>query len=133
MASANETQVGGSHYKTKIEHWDYVLANEIPYLEAQIIKYLTRWRKKNGEEDVKKAFHFFQKLVESEGFNWRANMAEAPAGLLRGTGGGSGAVAGPEISPASSIASEFKAQLDPRKEYCSCLTPGIRKCPIHGM
>ncbi len=63
---ANSRQVGGDHYKTKIEHWDYVLANDIPYLEAQIIKYLTRWRKKNGLQDVLKAKHFLDKLIETE-------------------------------------------------------------------
>lgn len=63
---ANDFQVGGGHYKSKIEHWDYVLANEIPYLEAQIIKYLTRWRKKGGKEDVRKAYHFILKLAEAE-------------------------------------------------------------------
>jgi uncharacterized protein DUF3310 len=62
---ANDYQVGGKHYQSEIQHWDYVLANEIPYLEAMIIKYLTRWRKKNGVEDVKKAYHFFLKLAET--------------------------------------------------------------------
>lgn len=63
---ANGRQVGASHYKSEIEHWDYVIANDIPYLEAQIIKYLTRWRKKNGMEDVLKAQHFLDKLIEVE-------------------------------------------------------------------
>jgi Protein of unknwon function (DUF3310) len=65
--SANDGQVGGDHYKAKIQHWDYVLANEIPYLEAQIIKYLTRWRKKGGHQDLLKARHFMDKLFEFEG------------------------------------------------------------------
>jgi len=62
--SANDTQVGGTHYRTEIQHWDYVLANNIPYLEAQIIKYITRWRKKNGYQDLQKAEHFLRKLME---------------------------------------------------------------------
>lgn len=64
--TANSRQVGGSHYKSKIEHWDYVLANDIPYLEAQIIKYVSRWRKKNGLQDLQKAKHFLEKLIEHE-------------------------------------------------------------------
>ncbi len=44
--AANDRQVDGDHYKGKIQHWDYVLANDLPYLEAQVIKYVTRWRKK---------------------------------------------------------------------------------------
>ena len=63
---ANDTQVGGDHYRSPIQHWDYVLANEIPYMEAQIIKYVTRWRKKNGVQDLHKARHFLDKLIEYE-------------------------------------------------------------------
>jgi len=71
---ANDTQVGGEHYRSPIQHWDYVLANEIPYMEAQIIKYVTRWRKKNGIEDLHKARHFLEKLIE-----WETANLQAPA------------------------------------------------------
>lgn len=64
--SANEWQAGGSHYKgQKVEHWDFVLMHDIPYLEAQIIKYVMRHKKKNGAADLKKAEHFLEKLVET--------------------------------------------------------------------
>lgn len=64
---ANDTQVGGSHYQQQaIQHWDYVIANHIPYMEAQIIKYVSRWRNKNGLQDLEKALHFLQKLLEVE-------------------------------------------------------------------
>jgi hypothetical protein len=49
-----------------IEHWDFVLANDIPYMEAQVIKYISRWRDKNGMEDLYKAEHFLKKLIEWE-------------------------------------------------------------------
>ena len=62
---ANKRQEGGTHYQTKvIQPWDYILANDIPFLEGSIIKYLTRWRDKNGLEDLKKAQHFLEKLIE---------------------------------------------------------------------
>jgi len=64
--SANEKQVDGTHYKSTIECWDYILANNIGYLEGTAIKYLTRWRKKGGLNDIKKAIHFLEKLVETE-------------------------------------------------------------------
>ena len=64
--SANDKQVDGSHYKAPIECWDYILANNIGYLEGTAIKYLTRWRKKGGLNDIKKAIHFLEKLVEVE-------------------------------------------------------------------
>lgn len=62
--SANEKQVGGSHYKTKIEHWDWVHANDLNYFEGQITKYVARARKKNGLEDLEKARHFLDKYIE---------------------------------------------------------------------
>ena len=64
--SANDRQVGGKHYQTPIQHWDYVLANDIPYMEGQIIKYLVRWRKKGGLQDLHKARHYLDKLIEHE-------------------------------------------------------------------
>lgn len=76
-APANMNQIGGTHYKTPIEHWDYVVANEIPYLEAQIIKYLTRWRKKDGIKDLRKAQHFLQKLFETECVPWGETDADS--------------------------------------------------------
>ena len=64
--SANETQVAGSHYQTEYQHWDAVLdILENRYLEGQVTKYVTRWRKKNGVEDLRKALHFLDKLIEA--------------------------------------------------------------------
>ena len=64
--SANDRQVGGAHYKASIECWDFILANNLGYLEGTAIKYLTRYKKKNGVEDLKKAIHFIEKLIEVE-------------------------------------------------------------------
>jgi hypothetical protein len=63
-AKANDVQIGGDHYKFPIQPWDYILANDIGYLEGTAIKYLTRWKRKNGVEDLKKAKHFIDKLIE---------------------------------------------------------------------
>jgi len=62
--SANEKQVGGDHYKAKIQHWDWAWANNLDYFQAQITKYVARHKKKNGLEDLKKAQHFLDKYVE---------------------------------------------------------------------
>jgi len=64
-STANSVQVGGSHYRTAIQHWDYVLANDLDYFQAQITKYVTRWKKKNGLQDLKKAQHFLEKYIEA--------------------------------------------------------------------
>ena len=62
----NNTQVGGSHYKdAKYQHWDFAIDNRLGYIEGQITKYVTRWRKKNGIEDLEKAIHFLDKLQEA--------------------------------------------------------------------
>jgi len=66
MASANSKQVGGYHYASPIQHWDFVIANDIPYMEAQIMKYVFRHRMKGGVQDLKKAQHFLEKLIEVE-------------------------------------------------------------------
>lgn len=64
MGSPNDYQVGGNHYKTSHEHWDWVEANGIGYLEGTATKYLCRWPKKNGLEDLKKARHYTMKLID---------------------------------------------------------------------
>lgn len=65
--SANEVQHGGDHYKTQaIQVWDYVTSNNIPYLEGNAIKYLSRWRSKGGIEDLLKAKHYVEKIIENE-------------------------------------------------------------------
>lgn len=64
--AANETQVGGAHYNKPIQHWDYVVAQGLGYFEGQITKYVSRWREKNGLEDLRKARHFLDKLIEVE-------------------------------------------------------------------
>lgn len=62
--TANETQVGGTHYKTKYEHWDMVAKYGLGYFDGQITKYVGRWRFKLGLEDLQKARHFAVKLNE---------------------------------------------------------------------
>jgi len=65
--SALKAQVGGSHYKgMKIQHVDFVHANGIPYVEANAIKYICRHRSKNGRQDIEKASHYLQILLELE-------------------------------------------------------------------
>lgn len=61
-------QEGGSHYKwMAIQPVEYIHRNGIPFIEGCIIKYVTRWRAKNGLEDLRKARHFLDMLIEFEG------------------------------------------------------------------
>ena len=60
-------QEGGDHYKNlKIQPIEYIYANDIPFIEGCIIKYATRWRSKNGIEDLKKIIHFAEILIDLE-------------------------------------------------------------------
>lgn len=64
--TANDSQIAGNHYKSNYQHWDWCLeALQNRYLEGQVTKYVARWRKKNGLQDLEKALHFLQKLKES--------------------------------------------------------------------
>lgn len=64
LQKANETQVGGAHYKGPYQHWDLVWDCDMGYFTGQITKYIARHAKKNGLQDVQKAIHFARKLVE---------------------------------------------------------------------
>ena len=62
-----ETQIAGQHYKNqKIQPIEYILENELPFIEGNIVKYITRWREKGGIEDLKKVKHYVEILMEHE-------------------------------------------------------------------
>lgn len=65
--SANDKQIGGTHYAEggDIQHWDWVIINGMGYLEGVASKYVARYRKKNGKQDLEKALHYVQKLQEA--------------------------------------------------------------------
>ena len=61
-------QVGGDHYKSlAIQPVEYIHRNKIGYFEGNVIKYVTRWRDKNGIADLQKAKHYIDLLIELEG------------------------------------------------------------------
>ena len=64
---ALDRQEGGDHYKTKeIQPVEYCMANGIGFMEGCVIKYVSRWRDKGGIQDLKKARHFLDMLIEYE-------------------------------------------------------------------
>ena len=64
---ANDTQVGGTHYKEqKLQPWDAIAAWDCGFLDGNVIKYVVRYRSKGGVEDLKKARHYLDKLIELE-------------------------------------------------------------------
>ena len=67
IGKALDRQEGGSHYKDKpIQPVEYCMANGIGFMEGSVIKYCTRWKDKGGVQDLKKARHFLDVLIEYE-------------------------------------------------------------------
>lgn len=65
--SSLEKQVSGNHYKDlPIQPVEYIYANALGYFEGNVIKYVSRWRKKNGIADLEKAKHYIELLIELE-------------------------------------------------------------------
>ena len=62
-----DTQIGGDHYtKLAIQPMQYSMANNLDALQHTVIKYVTRFRDKNGIEDLEKAKHCIDMLIEFE-------------------------------------------------------------------
>lgn len=63
--SALDVQVAGGHYKDlAIQPVEYIHANKLDYLSGNVVKYITRHKTKNGAEDVRKALHYCQLILE---------------------------------------------------------------------
>lgn len=66
--TAREEQVGGDHYRNMaIQPVEFIHRNGIGFIEGAVIKYCARWRFKGGVEDLRKARHFLDLLIEMEG------------------------------------------------------------------
>ena len=67
MNEANQKQVGGDHYKSMaIQPVEYIHANNLNFLQGSVIKYISRYKAKNGKQDLEKAKHFIDLLIELE-------------------------------------------------------------------
>ena len=65
--SALSMQKGGTHYKDKkIQPVEYAHANNLGFMEANVVKYITRHKDKNNAEDIRKAIHYCQLILELE-------------------------------------------------------------------
>lgn len=66
-SSALDKQISGDHYKScGIQPIEYIHANGLSYLEGNVIKYTTRHSKKNGRQDIEKAIHYLELILEME-------------------------------------------------------------------
>ena len=63
--SALDIQEGGDHYrKLKIQPIEFIHANELDFLQGNVVKYITRHKNKNGAADVRKALHYCQLILD---------------------------------------------------------------------
>lgn len=118
MAKANDIQVGGLHYRTHIQHWDYVAANNLDYFQGQITKYVTRWKHKNGMQDLLKAKHFLDKYIELQG----AAQEDAPVAVRR-----EGDLPRGELHPSITVPGKGEVTFN-----CTCGMGLVDPCPVHG-
>lgn len=63
---ATDTQVGGSHYNMAIQPIEYITKNGLDFIEGNVVKYISRHRKKNKDEDIKKVIHYAKLMLELE-------------------------------------------------------------------
>lgn len=65
--TANDRQVGGDHYHRygSLQPWDVIDHFKLDYFTGNAVKYLLRWRHKGGVEDIRKALHYMEKLLET--------------------------------------------------------------------
>ena len=65
--TALDKQEGGSHYKNmKIQPVEFITANNLGFLEGNVVKYICRHHAKNGAEDIKKAIHYCELLLQTK-------------------------------------------------------------------
>ena len=75
---ATDVQEGGTHYRAyPIQPIQYIVANGIGFLAGNVIKYVTRYGRKNGAEDIRKAIHYLQLILEFE-YPTAVNSANTP-------------------------------------------------------
>ena len=65
--NALKKQVGGNHYASMaVQPVEFIVKNELGFLEGNIVKYVCRHHAKNGAEDIKKAIHYCELLLQTK-------------------------------------------------------------------
>lgn len=52
------------HYQSKITPVEYIHANNLDFFRGNVVKYVTRDKRKNGAEDIRKAIHYLQMILK---------------------------------------------------------------------
>ena len=79
--SVYDKQIGGKHYlKHKIQPSKFVVENKLLYPEGSVIKYILRHQDKGGKEDLLKAKHFIDMIIERD-YSEEPNLKPLPPGF----------------------------------------------------
>ena len=76
-----DKQIGGEHYlKMKIQPSEFANKNNLPFAEGNAIKYICRHKDKGGKEDLKKAKHYIDMIIERD-YSDELNLRPLPPGF----------------------------------------------------
>ncbi len=59
-------QIGGQHYQLPIQPVEYIYKNKLDFFQGNVIKYVTRYKQKNGLQDLQKAKHYIDLIIQQE-------------------------------------------------------------------
>ena len=62
----DDSKIKPQHYKSNNDVIQFCLDNELTFCEANVVKYVVRWKKKNGVEDLRKAIEYINRLIAFE-------------------------------------------------------------------
>lgn len=65
LSKTLDIQIGGNHYKQGIQPWEYISANKLDYWEGNVIKYVTRHKQKAKLQDLEKAKHYLEHMIQN--------------------------------------------------------------------
>ena len=62
----DDVDIDPEHYHFEIEPWDFIQANKLDFAQGNVIKYICRYKNKNGIQDLKKAKQYIDMLIDKE-------------------------------------------------------------------
>ena len=84
MSNPYDKQVGGNHYQSmKIQPAEFINKNKLPFAEGNAIKYICRHINKGGEQDLEKAKHYIDMIIERD-YGDDAEKSKVMSGLPKG-------------------------------------------------
>lgn len=63
--NALQTQIGGTHYKNLVmQPIEFIIKAKLSFIQGNIVKYITRYKNKNGKQDIEKCIHYAKLAIE---------------------------------------------------------------------